>query len=410
MDSLKKELEEIKKINMELEKKNTIPKTKKLETEISEQMLGSKKLLEKGLKRKSKKSQEKAINSIEKLENELEKMQTESNESRPIEDMETLRKILENLIVLSLSQEELMLEVRNTYKGSPKFVQIIRKQARLRENSEIIQDSLYALSKRVLQIQSTINKEISSINSNIEKAIKKLELRDINNGTKRQQFVMTSTNNLALLLSEILEQMQKELDSPPSKCNKPKNCNKPNPNCSKPSMSELKKAQKKLNEKINKAKKGKKGKEGKGKKKGENRSKELMELAKNQEQIRKQLMELRDEMGKNGEKGKIDNIINQMEENETDIINNRIIQETIKRQEEILSKLLEADDAEREQDKDQKRESTEWEFQIDYKNSDFIDYQKQKNSQNEMLKTVPLQLNPFYKKKVKEYFQNMTND
>jgi hypothetical protein len=135
-----------------------------------------------------------------------------------------------------------------------------------------------------------------------------------------------------------------------------------------------------------------------------------MELAKNQEQIRKQLMELRDEMGKNGEKGKIDNIINKMEENETDIINNRIIQETINRQEEILSKLLEADDARREQDKDQKRESTEWEFQIDYKNSDFIDYQKQKNSQNEMLKTVPLQLNPFYKKKVKKYFQNMTND
>ena len=103
-------------------------------------------------------------------------------------------------------------------------------------------------------------------------------------------------------------------------------------------------------------------------------------------------------------------IINKMEENETDIINNRIIQETINRQEEILSKLLEADDARREQDKDQKRESTEWEFQIDYKNSDFIDYQKQKNSQNEMLKTVPLQLNPFYKKKVKKYFQNMTND
>ena len=410
MDSLKKELEDIKKANMELEKKNTIPKTKKLETEISEGMLESKKLLEKGLKRKSKKSQEKAIDSIEKLEDELEKMQTESDQSRPIEDMETLRKILENLIVLSLNQEELMLEVRSTYKGSSRFVQIIRKQARLRENSEIIQDSLYALSKRVLQIQSTINKEISSINSNIEKSIKNLEQRDISNATKRQQFVMTSTNNLALLLSEILEQMQKELDSPPSKCNKPKNCNKPNPNCSKPSMSELKKAQKKLNEKINKAKNGKKGKEGKGKKKGENRSKELMELAKNQEQIRKQLMELRDEMGKNGEKGKIDNIINQMEENETDIINNRIIQETINRQEEILSKLLEADDAKREQDKDQKRESTEWKFQLDYKNNDFIEYQKQKNSQNEMLKTVPLQLNPFYKKKVKKYFQNMTND
>ena len=45
-------------------------------------------------------------------------------------------------------------------------------------------------------------------------------------GTEKQQFVMTSINNLALLLSEILEQMQRDLDLN-SKCNKPKNCNKP---------------------------------------------------------------------------------------------------------------------------------------------------------------------------------------
>ena len=63
---------------------------------------------------------------------------------------------------------------------------------------------------------------------------------------------MTSSNNLALLLSEILEQMQKQLETPPSQCNKPKNCNKPNPSCNKPSMSELRKAQKKAQSKNEK--------------------------------------------------------------------------------------------------------------------------------------------------------------
>ena len=59
-------------------------------------------------------------------------------------------------------------------------------------------------------------------------------------------------------------------------------------------------------------------------------------------------MELRDEQGKNGEKGKLDKILEDMEENETDIINNRITQETISRQEEILSRLLEAEKSKRE--------------------------------------------------------------
>ena len=51
------------------------------------------------------------------------------------------------------------------------------------------------------------------------KATKELEQREIPKAAEKQQFVMTSTNNLALLLSEILEQMQKELESN-SDCNK----------------------------------------------------------------------------------------------------------------------------------------------------------------------------------------------
>ena len=135
-----------------------------------------------------------------------------------------------------------------------------------------------------------------------------------------------------------------------------------------------------------------------------------MQLAKQQEEIRRQLMELRDEEGKNGEKGKLDKILEDMEENETDIINNRITQETIARQEEILSRLLEAEKAEREQDEDDKRKSTEWNFTQDNTTEQYLDYKKQKQQQEELLKTTPVQLKPYYKKKVNTYFNSLIKE
>ena len=50
------------------------------------------------------------------------------------------------------------------------------------------------------------------------------------------------------------------------------------------------------------------------KKKKSNGAKELMQLAKKQEEIRQQLMKLRDDVGKNGEKGAIDKILKNMEQ------------------------------------------------------------------------------------------------
>ena len=411
MQEIRKDLQEIKEKNMDLEDKKEIPETEKLEERIEGHMQKSKDDLEKGNKKKSQKSQEDAIQEMEKLEDELQNMQETDAESQPVEDMESLRKILENLITLSFDQEELMGQLENTPRNSPDFIKLVQKQNKLSEDSKIVEDSLFALSKRVLQIQSTINQEISAIKSNMIKATKELENRDINRASERQQFVMTSVNNLALLLSETLEQMQKQLDMLPSQCKKPKNCNKPNPNCNKPSMSQLKKAQKNLNDQMKKCKRDGEGKKNKtGKKQREGKSKELMKLAKKQAEIRQQLMELRDEIGENGGKGNIDKILEEMEENERDIINNQITQETINRQQEILTRLLESEKAEREEEEDNKRQSTEWDFSSPIESQEFIKYRKQKKAQEELLKTTPLQLTPFYKKKVAGYFNSYIND
>ena len=98
--------------------------------------------------------------------------------------------------------------------------------------------------------------------------------------------------------------------------------------------------------------------------KGEKTSKELIELARQQEEIKKQLLEIRNDIGKNGEKGEIDNAIKNMEDNERDIINDEITQETIDRQQKILTRLLDAEDSKREQDQEENRSSNEWYLDI----------------------------------------------
>ena len=77
-------------------------------------------------------------------------------------------------------------------------------------------------------------------------------------------------------------------------------------------------------------------------------------MAAKQEMIRKRMQELRQELsGDQQAKQNIDRMIQQMEETETDIINRNISQQTLKRQEEILDKLLDAEKASRERDKEE---------------------------------------------------------
>ena len=318
------------------------------------------------------------------------------------ENLETLRQILENLISISFSQEELILKTKETNKNSSEFIQIIRTQKKIKDDSEIVKDSLLALSKRVIEIESIVNKEINKINSYLSKSINSLEDRDIRKANISQQFVMTSANNLALLLDESLKQMQKQLSSQtPGN----KQCN--NPGSGPPSLSQLKQMQKKLLEEMKNGENGKNG----SKSLGESLSKKLMQLAQLQQEAKENLLKMRDELVNGKNKGDIDKLLDDMEKNKDDIIFNKISQKTIDRQNKILSRLLDFDEAEREQGEDDKRESLEWIMKNDIETIDEeISRQKNKNISEEILKRNNIKLNPFYKRINIDYFNKISKD
>ncbi len=116
-------------------------------------------------------------------------------------------------------------------------------------------------------------------------------------------------------------------------------------------------------------------------------------------------------MGKDGKSNgtQLSEMKKLMEETEKDLVNKRLTQETIMRQQDILSKLLESEKAVRERELDEKREAEKAKELNNEVPPSFEKYLKAKEKQIDLLKTVPPSLTPYYKQEVNEYFQKLEN-
>jgi hypothetical protein len=77
------------------------------------------------------------------------------------------------------------------------------------------------------------------------------------------------------------------------------------------------------------------------------------------------------------------------------------------RQEEILTRLLESEKANREREKEDKREATEAINQLSRNPNEFFKYNKRKEQEIELMRTLPPSFNSYYKLKVTEYFNQI---
>ncbi len=409
-EQLREDLDDLEELNDKLEFGNNMPDTEELEEDIEEQMEQSARELDKGKRENASERQKKSQEKMDELNDSLNGLQQSMGQQQQMEDMEALRQLLDNLIRLSFEQEDLLKQTAGLNRNDPKFVKVLREQNRLRDDLNMIGDSLFALSKRVIQIESTINREMAGVNRNMNLALGDLAERKTKEASSRQQFVMTATNNLALLLSEVLDQMQRSMAL---MMKGSQSCERPNSGS--PDMSEMMKQQQQLAEQMRQMKgqmeKGQMPDGQKGRGQGKKMSRELARMAAQQEALRQQLREMADQMsdeGKNGgSPGGLQDAMRKMEETERDLLNRKITEETIRRQEEILTRLLEAEKAEREREYDDERESKEAIQPPERNPNAFLEYQKLKKEQAEMLKTVPPQLAPFYRNLVNEYFNGI---
>ena len=410
-DDISKDLENLDDLNKNLEEPNKFDKMEEQQQSVEQDLQESKDALENNQRKKASKSQKGAAQKMSQMAESLSAMQQDMEQEGMGEDIDALRDILENLIKLSFDQEDLINKVNSINLNDPRYTHLIQDQKNIKDDLKMVEDSLFALSKRQIMIEPFVNKEISTINQNIDKSINDLNNRNTQQAAGKQQFAMTSINNLALMLSESLDQMMQMMMQ--SSGNKSCKSGQPKPGSGQSGIKSMRQLQEQLNQQIEKMKAGKKdgGKEQNGKKEGNGQSmnEQLARAAAQQEAIRDQMRQYADQLEKEGQFGtskELKRIMENMEKTETDLVNKMITQETLQRQQEILTRLLESEKAELEREKEEKRESTEAKDK-NYRNPEEVfKYNRQQSNEVELLKTIPPSLKPFYKSKVNQYFYN----
>ena len=386
------QLNELKELSEELHNSPELPSEEEQQS-IMEEQEQSKEMLEQNEPSDSKESQQKAIQQMKQMKQQMENSQSGMSMEIDMQNLESLRHIVHGLVKLSFDQEGLMKSFGELTQNDPKFNTIAQNQFKLKDDVKVIEDSLLSLGKRDPFLGPVVTREVGELKNHLEKVIEANKERRKPQAFTEMQATMTSINNLALMLDDHFEMMMEMMAKAKSSMGKSKNKQKGQ----KPNLSQL---QEQLNQRIERLKNsGKSGKE---------LSEELAELAAEQERIRKALQQMQDQM-KGDSPAPGNQIPGKMEQTEMDLVNKQLTDQLIKRQQEILTRLLDAEKSMREQDLDEERKGeTAKEYDKEIPRA-FEEYLRLKEKEVELLKTVPPKLYPYYKKEVSDYFKRMGN-
>lgn len=329
----------------------------------------------------------------------MQQMLDSNRSEQNMENIQNLKQILSNLIYLSFEQENVLSGLSILDVNDPALGEYNLKQRRIKDQSKIVKDSLYALAKRTPQINSMINNELIVMELNLEKALDEMSEGLLPDANASQQYVMTATNNLALLLNEALENLEKQMaEGQPGD----QNCEKPGQGQSGMNMmkQQSENLKQQLQQMIEQMKSGKAGQM------NQQFGQSLMQHEMMQQMLR--------EIMNNGSVGseardalqKIDELL---EQNRQQLMNKNVNAQMIARQNEITSRLLEAEKAELEREFEEERESkTAEDF---YSNPvEFFEFRKEENSTLEFLNRNSHKLSNFYNNKYKQYLNRIQNE
>lgn len=414
LDELKKDFNQIQKKNDKLENPKDLGEKNEEEMEdISQDMNKAQDQMNQNQNNKASESQKKASQKMKDMASQMQSSMQSGGQDQMAEDMKMIRQLLENLVTLSFTQEDLINEFAQTNQHVPRFVELVQEQFRIKNDFSIVEDTLMALAKRQSKIETYVIEKMTEVQNNLEISITRLEERRKKLADENQRKSMKGLNDLALMLDEAMNQMQQQMASMSSGS---KMCNKPNGKgqgqgqgkAPKDKISEgqkgLNKQMKEMLEKMKKeGRNSKPGKDGKG-----GMAKEFAEAAAKQAALRKALEEIKKE---NTEQGKGDNglqkLIDEMDKIETDLVNRRLDAQMISRQHNILTRLLEAEKADRQREMDEKRKAERANNLTPKFPPALEEYLKQREAEVEQYKTASPSLKPYYKYLVERYYNSL---
>ena len=410
-DKIQEDLQDLDKENKELKKPLDIPNDTEEQKSIDEDLKKASDELQKDKKATAKPKQKSAAKKMKQMSQKMEQKMESGEMEQLEEDIAMLRQILDNLLAFSFSQEDLMDKFKSYKIGSPAFNKNLKIQQDLKLQFKHIDDSLFAMSLRNPKIGENITKEIGNTQYNLDKSLETLADAQIPKGISHQQYAVSSSNKLADFLADILNNMQMSMSGEGSGKPKPgqgEEMQLPDIIKKQEGLADKMKEGMKKGQKPGEGKEGDKGKEGKKPGSegenggdGEGDAKAIMEIYKEQKQLREALQ---NELNKQGIGGSGQNALEQMKQIEKQLLNKGFKNETLQRILNVKQELLKLNTAIQQQGQENKRQSEtnkkEFSNQSKPLPSALLDYL----NSIEILNRQSLPLRSNFNQKVQEYF------
>jgi len=422
-DKIQEELKELDQENKELKNRLDLSIDKENEKNIDEDLKKATEELQKNNRDKANPKQKSASKKMRQMAQKMEEGMESGEKNQLDEDVAMLRQILDNLLAFSFQQENVMIQSKNLKMGSPAFNKKLKQQQDLKLQFKHIDDSLFAMSLRNPKIEEKITKEVGNVLYNVDKSLETLADEQLSKGISHQQYAVSSANTLSDFLSDILNSMQMSMSGMGQ--------GKPKPGEGegmqlpdiikkqaglgekmKQGMKKVEKSGQKPGEGKQPGQAGEQSNDGKGGKKqgssdgdngedGEGDARAIMEIYKEQKQLREALQ---NELDKKGLGGNGNSALEQMKQIEKQLLNKGFKNETLQRILNVKQELLKLNTAVQQQGQDNKRQSET--NQKEYNNQSnalppaLLDYLKS----IEILNRQSLPLRSNFNQKVNDYF------
>jgi hypothetical protein len=388
--SLKEKMEEFPK-DMPLDKMDKA-KNDLLNKQLQQKTKKSAQQMNSGQMKQATQTQQETQNDLEQFMAEMEDVKESLQEQMQREILNQMRKAAQNLLELSKEQEELKQETQNIDPNSQRFRENAQQQMDLAGDLSNVANSMGEISKKSFAISPEMGKEIGNAILQMGQALQNLEQRNPFGASEPQKNAMGSMNRAAMMLQSAINSMQQGGGQNMGMAGLMQR------------LGQMSGMQAGINGQTAQAL-------GQGQNLTAQQAAEYARIAGQQAAVRKSLEELANEAKNAGELSKLlgdlDRVARDMTEVQTDLERGNVNPETLKKQEKILSRLLDSQRSARERDYEKRRRA---ETGKDYKRTSPVDidlttHEGRNKLREELLKMLEENYSKDYEDLIRKYFE-----
>lgn len=329
---------------------------------------------------------------LQQLKQQLSQMQSSMQGSQMQVNLSGLRRALSDVLTLSQGQESLRQRLRTNVSEAPSLRENAREQVELSEGLSMVIDSLQTLAKNIPQLSRETQRLSGQALREMGAATEAMSERSAGEASGYQTAAMMNLNELALMLSEVLDQLMNQSGSGSGQGNMQQMVQQ---------MQQMAGQQQQLNQQVQEFLN-----DMQGNRLSSDMQQRLQQMGAQQQAIKRQLDQLRRNPEARGNLlGDLDRIAEQMDETINELERRQVEPRTIERQRQILQRLLDAQRSLNERGRERRREAQEGEDVVRESPADLPPEEAAEKLHRDLIRALESGYAPDYEELIKRYFE-----